>query len=396
MRIRLAEWAFIAIASFAAPASALDRQELLTRLEQAAGPWGASAQFGPVEQTADGDFRIAFVEFAGRSGPTRIDAIEIKGAALDANGTLTIARMTFASATAQSETPQGQSVRIVVAGGEASGLHFPDYENPGSPLVGAGPTQWSIGDIVASGDGGATAMTIAGIKGESRPDGATVAQMFATGDIRVNVEELADKDAAATAARLGVGDVRLTARGRASWDTKSGRAELGEFVVDIADLGSLELAAAVSGYTGERARALQKANRQVAKLAETDTLASLDAMKGVMAESGNIKLVSARISFRDGSLTNRLLDWQAKENGQTRAQAAELAAAMAQGYLQALGDAAFADAGAAALRSFLAAPGRLTLSIAPAEPGPVTGLLLMVLASPGDLVSALGLKIEAQ
>jgi hypothetical protein len=69
---------------------------------------------------------------------------------------------------------------------------------------------------------------------------------------------------------------------------------------------------------------------------------------------------------------------------------------MAQGYLQALGDAAFADAGAAALRSFLAAPGRLTLSIAPAEPGPVTGLLLMVLASPGDLVSALGLKIEAQ
>jgi hypothetical protein len=382
------------------PALALDKETLLTRLEEAANFGDAGAQYGPVEQTGDGDFTIAFIEFADKSAPKpgRVEKVEITGAAVDANGGLTIGSLRFGPATMWRETAAGEILKITLAGGEASGLYAPDYDNPASKLIGATPTRWKIGKIEIGRDGAAAGATIAGLAGEAIPQAGGNATSWAlqSGEIRIDTEELSGRGAAGKAKELGLGQLGLTMRSAARWDAITGRAELTELRIDIADNGSLELAATLDGYTGEQVRAMRAASAQAAKLAKTDTMAGLDAMKGVMAAMGEIKLVSAKISFRDGSLTRRVLDWQAKENGQTRDEVVAMIPAMAQGYAQFLDNPAFSASLEAALRSFLAAPDRLTLSLTPAQAAPISGAIGTALMSPGALIDMLGLKVEAE
>ncbi len=86
-------------------------------------------------------------------------------------------------------------------------------------------------------------------------------------------------------------------------------------------------------------------------------------------------LQSAELAFHDNSLTNRLLDYYAKQNNQTREQMVTGLVGslpLALGYLQ---NPEFQAEVTAAVKDFLENPKALRIAIAPAAPVPATQIL---------------------
>ncbi len=172
-----------------------------------------------------------------------------------------------------------------------------------------------------------------------------------------------------------------------SWNAADGRFELKTYDFQIDNIGTLGIALVINGYTAELAKRLQEASAK----ADDDQAMTM----AMMQELPNLSLVSAAISFKDDSITKRVLKLQASKMGGSPDDVAKMVPVMVPMALSGLGNPGFSNMVAAALGRFVGEPGNIKISANPPKPVPFSELMGIGMAAPQTLPDALSVKVTA-
>ncbi|MGL4490968.1 MAG: hypothetical protein ACRCU5_16125, partial [Rhizobiaceae bacterium] len=112
---------------------------------------------------------------------------------------------------------------------------------------------------------------------------------------------------------LGYTEVNGTFATKGSWNPTDGRMTITEGAYDFKDVGRLNMTMDLSGYTPELVKGLQEMNKN---MAGQDESAKGLAMLGMLQQ---LNFISMSIRFDDASITGRVLDYAAKQQGQDKA-----------------------------------------------------------------------------
>ncbi len=205
------------------------------------------------------------------------------------------------------------------------------------------------------------------------------------------VEDAKTKDALQ---QLGITSLNGTMSMEGSWALEDGTLSLDEYAFDFNDIGRLNIAFSISGYTldfiksaNETAEAMQaNPNKEEAQQA-----ASL-AMLGLMQR---LTFNSAQVDFADAGITNRALDYAGKQQGTTGEQMAQMLKGMAPLLLAQYNMPELQKMVTAALNTYLDNPGNFIISAEPENPVPFPMIMGAAMGAPNTLPDVLGVTVEA-
>jgi hypothetical protein len=238
---------------------------------------------------------------------------------------------------------------------------------------------------------GADVVKVDGLKATLSPYNAEQPLVFEaiSGNIHGDFSQSKDPKAKETLNTLGLMTMDGTVTVKGSWNPKDGRLNLAEESFDIKNVGKLNFAIDLSGYTTDFVKQLQ----EVGKSAEKNN----DSANG-MAALGLLQQLtfnSMSIRFDDASISNKIMDYAAKQAGQPREAVMAQAKGMVPFMLMQLQDPEFATAASAALNAFLDNPKSLEIKAAPKEAVPFAILAATGMSSPAALVKQLGVSVIA-
>ncbi|MCR9139188.1 MAG: hypothetical protein NXI27_24520 [Alphaproteobacteria bacterium] len=181
---------------------------------------------------------------------------------------------------------------------------------------------------------------------------------------------------------------------KGSWQLASGEIALNEYALTLNDVGRLDLTFSISGYTLEFIRGLQKLQEQMAGK-EDDAKAQQAmgfAMLGMMQQ---LTLNGLSIRFDDASLTNKVLDMVASQQGTTREQMVQGLQAMLPFVLGRLKNPEFQKTVTEAASLYLADPKNIEISAAPDNPLPFAAVAGSAMTAPETLPNVLNVTVKA-
>ena len=179
--------------------------------------------------------------------------------------------------------------------------------------------------------------------------------------------------------------------GSAQWDPTTGLLQLDPFDITVDNAGDFSFTYAISGYTPEFIASLQQIQQQMAANPD-NAQASGMAMMGLVSQ---LYLNAADITFVDDSLTGKLLDYYAKQNGQTPEQLSQNLVAMLPSVLSYVQNPDFQKEVTDAVTAYLADPQSLSITVNPKAPVPATQLIGAAMGAPQTLPSVLSLSVTS-
>ena len=188
---------------------------------------------------------------------------------------------------------------------------------------------------------------------------------------------------------MGYTEVNGTITAKGSWNPTDGHMAITEGAYDFKDVGRINMTADISGYTPAFVKALQDMNKNAAGQDET---AKGLAMLGLIQQ---LSFNSMSIRFDDASLTNRIIDYAAKQAGQPRDQIINQSKAIIPFAVAQLNDPDFASKVTAAASAYMDAPKSLEISAKPAAPIPFALLIATGSANPADLIKQMNVDVTA-
>ncbi|MCS6761705.1 MAG: hypothetical protein MO846_06810 [Candidatus Devosia symbiotica] len=178
-----------------------------------------------------------------------------------------------------------------------------------------------------------------------------------------------------------------------TWSMADGHLSLNKFLIDFADVGSLDLTAEVTGLTPavlEQISAMQAS--MSADGTSSDEKAQAQMMQS-MAIMQDVSIVGASLRYDDASLAGKLLDFFAAQSGTDRASFVAGLKSMLPIVIGEVGIPALVDLVVPPVSAFLDNPESLEIDVAP--PSPTSALVLMTAAAnPASLIKALGLAVQ--
>lgn len=174
------------------------------------------------------------------------------------------------------------------------------------------------------------------------------------------------------------------------WNIKTGNLKINDYEINVNNVGKLSLSMAVQGFTPEfndNFKAFMS-NMQTQKDQNMVTMAALGLAQQISFENYSMR-------YDDASLTNRILDDNAKQSNMTRDQIV----AQIKGILPFVGmqikNPAFVTQLTDQVGKFLDNPKNLTISAAPDKPTPFSILMATGMSAPETLIDTLHVKVEA-
>lgn len=195
----------------------------------------------------------------------------------------------------------------------------------------------------------------------------------------------------AVMAELGYQQIVGKLEGSASWTPQNGALTLDPLQIDVENAGKLAFSYQITGYTPSFIQSLAQISEKMRASNGQDQSAGM-AVIGLISQ---LYLNSAELTFDDQSLTNKLLDYYAKRNNQTREQlVSSLSGALplALSYIQ---NPDFQAQVAQAVRDFLSNPRTLQIAIKPENPVPATQIIGAAMGAPQTLPSVLNLSVTS-
>jgi hypothetical protein len=238
---------------------------------------------------------------------------------------------------------------------------------------------------------GAEVFRMDGLKATMSPYKAGEAMTFdasATG-LYGDLTKIPDPKTQEAIKALGYTELNGSITSKGSWNPTDGRMTITEGAYDIKDVGRLNMTADISGYTPELVKSLQEMNKN---MAGQDESAKGLAMLGMLQQ---LNFISMSIRFDDASITNRLLEYAAKQQGQDKAAMVNQSKAIIPFALAQLKDPDFAAKVTAAASAYLDAPKSLEIKAAPAEPVPFALLMATGSTTPEALIKQLNVTVTA-
>ncbi|WAP70963.1 hypothetical protein [Jiella pelagia] len=201
----------------------------------------------------------------------------------------------------------------------------------------------------------------------------------------------ADPETVKTMGDLGYTKMSGGIEGSGSWDPKTGTLTLDPFEIDVENAGNLSFTYEMSGYTPAFIQSMQQISQQMAQNPDSNQNGGM-AMMGLMSQ---LSIGSADITFTDDSLTGKLLDYYAKQQGTTPDQLAQQLQAMLPVMLAQLNNPEFQKKVSDAVATFLKDPQSLSISIDPESPVPAMQIMGAAMGAPQTLPQVLSLEVTA-
>ena len=206
-----------------------------------------------------------------------------------------------------------------------------------------------------------------------------------------SVEDAKSKEAI-EALNLKTIDGEVTMKG--SWELATGTIKVEEYAFDFANVGMLNFAFSVSGYTMDLVKQLQETARTMQSQPQNEQAqqAAGLAMLGLMQQ---MSFNNAKIRFEDDGITSRGLEYAGKQQGTSGADMAQMVKAMVPIMLGQANLGAFANEVSAAVNTYIDDPNSLTISATPEKPVPFPMIMGAAMGAPDTLPKVLGAKVTA-
>lgn len=380
-----------ALFAFTSPALALDGKDLVNKLNAALNVQnGMGIVAGSI--TVDGsDVTLADSRFElGKDkGSVQLGTIELEGVEEDA-GAYTIETVSFEDIDITDANPSFT----------ASDLSISNMRIPASS---AGDTtdavlfygEASVGAIEVKLDGKSVASVgSAKMTSEVANDKKSLTFDVAVADIKGDLSAVEDPQARQTINDLGINEIDGNISMVGSWDLTSGTLATEEYAFDFDNIGRLNMAFSLSGYTLDFLRSVQEAAKK-AEASANDEQAQQAAGLAMLGLIQQLSFNSAEIRFDDDGITTKALDVAAKQQGTTGDQLAQMIKAMAPMMLAQYNMPELQKSLTEALNAYLDKPGSFTISAKPEKSVPVPTIMGAAMAAPNTIPQVLGVKVTA-
>jgi hypothetical protein len=380
-----------ALFAFTTPALALDGNDLVKKLNTALNfQDGMGIVAGSI--TVDGsDVTLADSRFetGNGQGSMPLGTIELEGVEEDA-GAYTIETVTFDDINIKDEK----------FAATASDLSISDMRIPASA---DGDTtdavifygEASVGAIEIAIDGKSVAsIGSAKMISETADDKKSLTFDAKIADIKGDLSMIEDAQTRQTIDELGINEINGNISMVGSWDLTSGKLATEEYAFDFANIGRLNMAFSLSGYTLDFMRAVQEAAKKAQENAN-DEQAQQAAGLAMLGLVQQLSFNSAEIRFDDAGITSKALDVTAKKQGTTGDQLAQMIKAMAPMMLAQYNMPELQKSLTEALNAYLDKPGSFTISAKPEKSVPVPMIMGAAMGAPNTLPNVLGVKVSA-
>lgn len=380
-----------ALIAFATPALALDGNDLVNKLNRALYVQeGSGIVAGSVEvDGSDVTLTNSRFELGGDQGSLPLGTIEMQGVEEDAGG-YTIESVTFQNVDFKQENAEVTASNIAL-----SGVTVPADIN-GNTLdsvllydeATAGPLEVKIdGKSIAS--IGSSKLT-----SEVSDDNKSVDFDLQVSDVKGDLNAIQDPKTRQMVSDLGISSLDGKISMVGSWDMEPGTLAIEEYAFDFANIGRLNMAFSLSGYTldfvrsaNETARAME-ANPNKEEAAQAANLAMLGLMQ-------RLTFNSAMVRFEDAGITEKALDVAAKQQNTTADQLAQMIKAMTPMILAQYNIPELQNALSQAVNTYLDKPGSFTLTAQPQNAVPFPMIMGAAMGAPNTLPKVLGVTVTA-
>lgn len=226
------------------------------------------------------------------------------------------------------------------------------------------------------------------------PDDASRPMSFsgAAESISADLTKVDDAEARAVLAELGYGEVAGYFEMNGSWSPSDGNLSLAQFDFAVEEVGTIGFSLDLGGYTTQFLDAVREMQKNMAANQGGDNSQQGLAMLGLMQQ---LSFVGASIDYADDSLTGRILEFVAKQQGTTPEQIANQAKAVVPFAMAQLNDPDLTAAVTQAVTKFLDDPQNITVTAAPAAPVPFAVIMAGAMSAPQALPKQLGVTVTA-
>lgn len=211
----------------------------------------------------------------------------------------------------------------------------------------------------------------------------------AINDVYINFGSIPDPQAKAAFESMGYSEVTGKFTMKGSWNPVDGRMALPEMAYDFNNVGRLNIAMDISGYTPAFAKQLQEMAKTMEGKSDGEQGAAFMGLVQQLTFNG------MSIRFDDASLTNKVIDYVAKQANQPREAIIAQGKGMAPMLAMALQDANLIKSVSDAVGAYLDSPKSLEIKAAPAQPMSFAVLAASGMSAPAQLAQQLGLTVTA-
>ncbi|MBB4350417.1 hypothetical protein [Aliirhizobium cellulosilyticum] len=373
------------------PALALDGNDLVKKLNSALYmQQGEGIVPGSVEVNGSNvTLRNSRFEAGASQGGLPLGTIEMEGVEEDAGG-YTIETVTFENVDLRQDKTEISASDIVM-----SGVTVPANTTGNSLDSVLLYDEATTGPMAIKVDGKSVAsIGSSKLTTDVSDDDKKISFDLQVADIKADLATIDDPATKQTISDLGItsldGKVSMTG----SWDLEPGTLAIEEYAFDFANIGRLDMAFSLSGYTldfvrsaNETARAME-ANPNKEQAEQAANLAMLGLMQ-------RLTFNSAMISFADDGITEKALDVVGKQQGTSGDQLAQMIKAMTPIVLAQYNIPELQNALSQAVNTYLDNPGSLTITAQPPSPVPFPMILGAGMGAPNTLPQVLGVTVKA-
>lgn len=373
--------------ALAAPAFAFEAEDVAGRLASILSKSGY--QISWVSSSMNGDAIVlegVSVSVVGMNEQVAFGAVVLNGVGEAEDGAYTVETVSLPDYSMEED-----GIKVQITGGSLSDLYLPPdgaektlrsfvpYSGlalAGINVTGPGGEMFNMANLIAT-------MNIP--DGGGQADYTTVIESFT-----LNSAAFPEPEARATFAALGYSTVEGSLDSNGIWNPEDGRMSIDKMALQVKDAGTLDVNLDIAGYTMEFLESLQTMQKKMMEEGENENTGL--AMLGLMQQ---ITFNSAKIRFDDNSLTNKVLEFVAAQQGMKPSDIANQAKAILPFALAKLNNPEFSAQITSAVSAYLDNPQNIQISARPGTPLPFAMVIAGGMSAPEQLPSQLGVKVTA-
>jgi hypothetical protein len=255
-------------------------------------------------------------------------------------------------------------------------------------------TSYLVENIVLN-IGGNTVATFASGQGKSSHDEAsgTYSETAEWTGIVFDIENSPEGQFRTEAIAMGYLQVHASVVGNYTIRPAEGIIKVENFTTNVDDVASLSYSLTLGGLTEDVIRSLSSASANVTELSQEEQEAQ---MKQMMAALLQLSVIDVTLEIKDDSITQKLLNRQAKEMGMTGEQLAGAAPAFVSAGMQQFNMPEFTAQVSQAVGTFLQDQGSLIVSVKPDSAVPVMQFGMTMGLNPASAIDLYNVKVEAR
>lgn len=229
---------------------------------------------------------------------------------------------------------------------------------------------------------------------ERSDDSSSLSFGVSVDGVKIDLSTIDDPSAKETIESLGLTKIDGTITMEGEWEIGPGTIDITEYAFDFANIGRLDLAVSLSGYTPSFLKSLKEttAAMEANPNKEAAQQAAGLAMLGLLQQ---LSFNSAQIFFSDDGITKRSLNYAGKSQNVSGEQMAMMIKGMVPLVMAQANLPTLQNSVSSAVNAFLDNPKNISISAEPANPVPLPMIIGAAQAAPNSLPDMLGVSVSA-